>query len=166
MPVLFSYGTLQDEQVQLSLFGRTLVGHPDALIGYEQALARVADPKFARASGKSHHAILRRANSANSAAAKVEGTAFEVTDAELERADRYEPVEYQRVMATLASGGAGAVHPPSRARASRARATQDRARIWTGSSTARTPMGAAFYVRGCAAPRRCWASGRGNCCAP
>jgi len=102
MPLLFSYGTLQDEKVQLSLFGRTLVGRTDYLLGYEQALARVKDPEFARTSGKTHHAILRPAGSDT---AQVEGTAFEVTDAELEHADKYEPVEYRRLMARLASGG-------------------------------------------------------------
>jgi hypothetical protein len=40
MPLLFSYGTLQNEQLQRSLFGRTLVGWKDYLLGYEQARAR------------------------------------------------------------------------------------------------------------------------------
>ncbi|MDH3647011.1 MAG: gamma-glutamylcyclotransferase [Gammaproteobacteria bacterium] len=102
MPLLFSYGTLQDERVQRALFGRTLVGRKDCLLGYAQALARVADPEFARTSGKTHHAILRPARSDT---ARVEGMAFEVTDAELEHADKYEPVEYKRVLARLASGG-------------------------------------------------------------
>jgi len=101
MPLLFSYGTLQDEHVQRSLFGRTLVGHRDALLGYEQSIAPVADPEFVRTSGKTHHAILRPAPSD---AVQIEGTALEVTDAELEHADSYEPVEYKRVVAMLASG--------------------------------------------------------------
>jgi hypothetical protein len=101
MPLLFSYGTLQDEQVQLSLFGRKLVGHEDWLLGYEQSLARVQDPEFARTSGKADHWMLWPAVSDG---ARVEGTALEVTDAELERADKYEPVEYKRVLAMLASG--------------------------------------------------------------
>ena len=88
--------------MQRSLFGRALVGHKDALLGYEQSIAPVADPDFARTSGKTHHAILRPARGD---AAKVEGTALEVTDAELEHADSYEPVEYKRVVARLASGG-------------------------------------------------------------
>ena len=44
MPLLFSYGTLRDEKVQLALFGRTLVGRKDQLLGFEQALIRVQDP--------------------------------------------------------------------------------------------------------------------------
>ena len=101
MPLLFSYGTLQDDDVQLALFGRLLVGQEDELLGFGQALVRVADPEFARTSGKTHHAILRPDQSLDS---RVPGTAFEVTAAELERADKYEPAEYRRVTANLASG--------------------------------------------------------------
>lgn len=102
MPLLFSYGTLQDEKVQLTLFGRALVGRKDFLLGYEQSMARVKDPEFARTSGKAHHAILRPGTGD---ASRVEGTALEVTEAELEITDKYEPVEYKRVVARLASGG-------------------------------------------------------------
>lgn len=101
MPLLFSYGTLQDEQVQLSLFGRTLIGRKDHLLGYKQDLAPVADPEFARTSSKTHHAILRPSNRED---ARIEGTAFELTEAELELADQYEPIEYKRVLAKLTSG--------------------------------------------------------------
>ena len=101
MPLLFSYGTLQDESVQLSLFGRTLVGQKDDLLGFEQTLMRVEDPDFARTSGKTHHAILRPARDVES---RVSGTALDVTDDELQIADRYEPVEYRRIVANLASG--------------------------------------------------------------
>jgi len=101
MPLLFSYGTLRDEQVQLDLFGRILAGRKDDLLGYEQALVRIADPMFASTSGKALHSILRPAPSVESA---VSGTAFEITDAELERADNYEPAEYRRVIANLTSG--------------------------------------------------------------
>lgn len=102
MPLLFSYGTLQDESMQSSLFGRRLVGRKDSLLGYEPVLARVEDPEFARTSGKTHHAILRPVLSDT---ARVEGIAFEVTDTELKLADKYEPVEHKRVVARLVSGG-------------------------------------------------------------
>ena len=39
--LLFSYGTLQDKQVQLSLFGRKLIGRRAYLLGYEQPTAPV-----------------------------------------------------------------------------------------------------------------------------
>ncbi len=35
MPLLFSYGTLQQEDVQLSTFGRLLQGQRDELLGFE-----------------------------------------------------------------------------------------------------------------------------------
>ena len=101
MPLLFSYGTLRDEQVQLTLFGRTLIGRKDTLLGYEQRIAPVADPSFVAESGQSHHAILRPAQSST---AQVEGMALEVTENELAITDAYEPKEYRRVIARLASG--------------------------------------------------------------
>lgn len=101
MPLLFSYGTLQDDQVQRSLFGRRLVGRKESLLGYEMELARVDDPEFVRTSGKAHDAILRPGRSEG---AQVKGMAFEVTDEELGRTDEYEPVGYKRVLASLASG--------------------------------------------------------------
>jgi len=33
MPLLFSYGTLQQQSVQQSTFGRLLTGRSDALVG-------------------------------------------------------------------------------------------------------------------------------------
>lgn len=101
MPLLFSYGTLQEEDVQRDLFGRTLTSQKDVLLGYRQELAEVKDPEFACTSGKSLHAILRWDGSD---LARVEGSALEVSEAELNIADEYEPVEYKRVLAQLASG--------------------------------------------------------------
>jgi hypothetical protein len=101
MPLLFSYGTLQQEAVQLSTFGRRLDGQPDELVGFEQSLLTIADPAFVAASGKSQHAIVKYNGRPGS---RVRGTAFEVTDAELASADRYEPAGYTRIATTLASG--------------------------------------------------------------
>jgi hypothetical protein len=101
MPLLFSYGTLQQEPVQLSLFGRRLVGHPDDLIGFEQGLFEIEDPEFVATSGKAFHAIVRY-NGRNDS--RVRGTVLEVSDSELASADEYEPAGYKRVFTTLASG--------------------------------------------------------------
>jgi len=101
VPLLFSYGTLQHKGVQLSTFGRLLEGQPDELIGFEQALFKVEDADFVAASGKADHAIVVFNGRPDS---RVQGTVFEVTQAELERADAYEPSGYQRVRAKLASG--------------------------------------------------------------
>jgi gamma-glutamylcyclotransferase (GGCT)/AIG2-like uncharacterized protein YtfP len=101
MPLLFSYGTLQQEAVQMSTFGRLLRGQPDELVGFEQSLLRIEDPEFVAASGKTHHAIVKF-NGRN--ASRVSGTVFEVSDAELAKADQYEPAGYERISTTLASG--------------------------------------------------------------
>jgi hypothetical protein len=101
MPFLFSYGTLQQEAVQRSTFGRLLQGEPDELVGFEQSIFEIDDPEFVAASGKSGHAIVRYTGRAES---RVRGTVFEVTESELASADRYEPAGYERVSALLASG--------------------------------------------------------------
>jgi gamma-glutamylcyclotransferase (GGCT)/AIG2-like uncharacterized protein YtfP len=101
MPLLFSYGTLQQENVQLTTFGRLLQGQKDELLGFEQSLVRMEDPQVVSTSGKTHHPIVKF-NGRNDS--RVSGTVFEISDAELARADRYEVAAYKRVAAMLASG--------------------------------------------------------------
>jgi gamma-glutamylcyclotransferase (GGCT)/AIG2-like uncharacterized protein YtfP len=101
MPLLFSYGTLQQEAVQLATFGRTLRGEPDELVGFEQSLLKIEDPEFVATSGKAYHAVVKYTGHVNS---RVRGTVFEVTDGELAKSDAYEPEGYVRVTAQLASG--------------------------------------------------------------
>jgi len=48
---LFSYGTLQLEEVQLETFGRKLDGQPDALLGYRLAMITITDEAFVVKSG-------------------------------------------------------------------------------------------------------------------
>ena len=101
MPLLFSYGTLQQEAVQLSTFGRLLRGQPDELVGFEESVLAIEDPEFVATSGKAHHAIVRF-NGRNDS--RVRGTVFEVSERELASADEYEPAGYTRIAAMLASG--------------------------------------------------------------
>ncbi|MEO5898179.1 MAG: gamma-glutamylcyclotransferase family protein [Vicinamibacterales bacterium] len=101
MPLLFSYGTLQEDSVQLSTFGRRLQGSPDELIGCELSLFNVDDPQFVSASGKASHSMVTFTGKAES---RVAGTAFEVSELELVKADAYEPAGYKRVSTILASG--------------------------------------------------------------
>lgn len=78
---LFSYGTLQLEAVQRSVFGRKLAGRPDSLQGYMTAWRKVGDPEVARRSGKTYYpALLPSPLSGDT----VAGTVFEVTPEELE----------------------------------------------------------------------------------
>lgn len=111
MPLLFSYGTLQHEAVQLSTFGRVLLGHPDELVGFELGVFRVEDPEFVAKSGKADHVTVKFNGRDDS---RVRGMALEVTDAELANADRYEPAGYKRVSATLASGKQAWVYADAR----------------------------------------------------
>jgi gamma-glutamylcyclotransferase (GGCT)/AIG2-like uncharacterized protein YtfP len=102
MPLLFSYGTLQEEKVQLSTFGRRLNGQRDELIRHEPASVRIEDPQVVAETGKTHHADVKFNGRDDS---RVPGMVFEVSDAELARADRYElAYHYRRVTAPLASG--------------------------------------------------------------
>ncbi len=101
MPMLFSYGTLQQEEVQLATFGRRLSGVSDALVGYRQSMVAIQDPEVVRTSGKAHHPIVAFTGKNED---RVAGAAFEITDAELARADAYEVAAYVRVKAPLASG--------------------------------------------------------------
>ena len=111
MPLLFSYGTLQQKAVQLSTFGRLLDGEPDALVGWEQSLLKVEDPAFVASSGKAYHAVVTRNERDDS---RVSGMVFELSDDELAAADAYEPAGYKRVAARLASGREAWVYADAR----------------------------------------------------
>jgi len=102
MPLLFSYGTLQQQDVQLATFGRALVGEKDVLVGYEPSLVRIDDPAVAARLHKTHHDNVTPTGDDWSS---VQGTALAVTDEELAKADAYEaPFAYQRILVTLGSG--------------------------------------------------------------
>ena len=101
MPLLFSYGTLQQAEVQRATFGRLLEGASDALVGFEEALVRIEDERVLATSGRTHHPIVRFNGDDSS---RVSGTVFEITDEELLNADRYEVAAYRRIAVTLASG--------------------------------------------------------------
>jgi len=101
MPYLFSYGTLQQEEVQLSTFGRRLMGAPDTLVGYLIAEVRIEDSEVVATSGREFHPIVRRTGEFNN---RVPGTVFEVTEEELLHSDAYEVDAYKRVETVLASG--------------------------------------------------------------
>jgi gamma-glutamylcyclotransferase (GGCT)/AIG2-like uncharacterized protein YtfP len=101
MPRLFSYGTLQQDNVQLATFGRRLTGVSDALVGYRQSMVAIQDPEVVRTSGKTHHPIVAFTGASED---RVPGMMFEISDAELAHADAYEVADYVRVKAPLASG--------------------------------------------------------------
>jgi gamma-glutamylcyclotransferase (GGCT)/AIG2-like uncharacterized protein YtfP len=98
---LFSYGTLQQENVQLATFGRLLEGAPDALVGFRQDMVEITDPDVLAKSGKRFHPIVTRSDNETD---RVAGTVFLITPEELSAADAYEVADYERVEAPLASG--------------------------------------------------------------
>ncbi len=99
--LLFSYGTLQLESVQLESFGRLLDGDEDAMPGYRQQMVEITDPEVLRKSGQKFHPIVVPSDNP---ADEVSGKVFRVTDAELAAADRYEVSDYKRVAVRLKSG--------------------------------------------------------------
>jgi hypothetical protein len=101
MPLLFSYGMLQESAVQRELFGRFLEGEPDELVGFARRTKVIDDPAFVAKSGKAEHAVVIFTGSSEH---RVRGMVFELSDTEIEAADRYEPAGYERIKATLRSG--------------------------------------------------------------
>jgi hypothetical protein len=78
--LLFSYGTLQDEDVQVQTFGRRLNGEKDLLHGYEPSLVPIADPDVAQRLRRTHHDNITPTGDDWSS---VQGTVLEVSDVEL-----------------------------------------------------------------------------------
>ena len=97
---LFSYGTLQLEAVQLSTFRRRLQGEPDTLVGYRMTTIPISDQDPALV-GAEHH---RNIQFTGIHSDYIEGTVFKVSREELQQADAYEPVDYERVAVRLKSG--------------------------------------------------------------
>lgn len=97
---LFSYGTLQQADVQIELFGRRLDGEPDALTGFVVGTLQITDEAVVALSGEEVHLVLRRGRSGD----RIAGMALAVTNAELIAADDYETDDYRRITATLESG--------------------------------------------------------------
>lgn len=98
---LFSYGTLQQADVQAASFGRLLEGHPDTMPGYRQSMIEITDPDVIAMSGKRFHPIVTKSGDEKD---EVAGTVFEITEAELAAADAYEVSYYRRVRVRLKSG--------------------------------------------------------------
>ena len=102
MPLIFSYGSLQEEPVQVSIYGRVLRGEPDELVDCVRTLIDVPKWHKAAATGLTHYATVTFVPGSGS---RVPGTLLELTDAELVVTDGYEhDSEYERVTAALASG--------------------------------------------------------------
>lgn len=91
MDYLFTYGTLQDLQVQHYIFGRILKGKTDFLSGF----MRLENAVYER-----YSLVVQTKDLEN----KVEGKVYEVTALELKKADIYETSAYKRKKVKLESG--------------------------------------------------------------
>lgn len=107
MPYLFSYGTLQKEQVQMETFGRLLNGQKDILIGYKLKMLGITDPEVLRKSNQKYHPILAFSGNTED---EIEGMLFEVTGEEILQADEYEVDDYKRVETVFKSGKTGFIY--------------------------------------------------------
>lgn len=107
MPLLFSYGTLQNKQVQLETFGRLLQGETDILPAYRLDFVEITDLDVIRKSGEKFHPIISFSGNSSD---KVEGVLFEVTDEEILAADGYEVDDYKRIELVFASGKRGYIY--------------------------------------------------------
>jgi hypothetical protein len=107
MPNLFSYGTLQKEQVQIETFGRLLHGEKDILTGYKLKMLEITDPEVLRKSNQKYHPILEFSGNAND---EVDGVLFEMTDKEILQADQYEVDDYKRIETVFKSGKIGFIY--------------------------------------------------------
>jgi hypothetical protein len=99
--LLFSYGTLQLERVQLESFGRVLDGDDDVMPGYRRLMVEITDPDVLRTSGERFHPIVVPSDDPTD---EVAGKVFRISAAELAAADSYEVDDYKRVAARLKSG--------------------------------------------------------------
>lgn len=97
---LFSYGTLQQESVQLANFNRKLRGRIDSVLGWRMSTVQIRDPQVLAESGLAVHRILVPGAPAD----EVHGVVFDITPAELKAADGYETDDYKRVKLKLRSG--------------------------------------------------------------
>jgi gamma-glutamylcyclotransferase (GGCT)/AIG2-like uncharacterized protein YtfP len=101
MENLFSYGTLQLEQVQLELFGKTLKMEPDALVGYKKEKIKIKVDAVVNLSGEEEHVIISYSGNDSDV---IEGAVLSITKDELEHADEYETADYKRIEVVLKSG--------------------------------------------------------------
>ncbi len=101
IPQLFSYGTLQQDGVQLTTFGRLLEGAADAMPGFRRSMIEITDAEVIATSGERFHPIVEASSDSGD---EVLGTVLTVTDAELAAADAYEVSDYTRIVVRLKSG--------------------------------------------------------------
>lgn len=99
---LFTYGALQEPDVQLDTFGRLIDGHEDSLSGFRLDDSDGTDGRGAPATTtSSRRRALRHTGSPHD---RVFGAVLQLSPAELDAADEYLMSGVRRTSVTLASG--------------------------------------------------------------
>ena len=101
MEYLFSYGTLQKEEIQLKLFGRLLESEPDTLEGYMISTIEITDRRFL---DQGEERFQKTVAPTGICADFVKGTVLELSKSELQLVEKYEPENYRRIKVKLDSG--------------------------------------------------------------
>lgn len=99
--LLFSYGTLRLESVQMATFGRQLAGTRDALEKFELVSLKIEDQAVVAISGTAYHTVARFTGCASDV---VSGAVFGLTPDEIQSADKYEVPAVKRAAVVLQSG--------------------------------------------------------------
>ena len=94
---VFSYGTLQDPEVQMELYQRVLEGQPDRLSGYILESINLPDSSFNYIS----YSIAKLTGNPQDS---IEGFVFYLSEHELKITDTYESEAYERFKIKLDSG--------------------------------------------------------------
>ena len=89
--LLFSYGSLQQPEVQLSLYKRVLTGNEDLLLGFKLAEKLLYNQYPIIIDTKDYTDV-------------ISGIVFELTLEELKFTDDYEGEQYRRIQVKLESG--------------------------------------------------------------
>lgn len=105
--LLFSYGTLKLEGVQLHNYGRKLKGKEDSLLGYKLENLEIKDASVIENSKINIHPIAIKTANKND---KIKGVVFEITGEELRQTDKYEVSDYKRVLETTELGSKVSVY--------------------------------------------------------
>ncbi|MEK7227704.1 MAG: gamma-glutamylcyclotransferase family protein [Patescibacteria group bacterium] len=90
MEKLFTYGSLRSKEVQKKLFGRELVGKPDALHNFSVSLIEISGIKYPIAEPK--------------IGGRISGIVYQLSEDEFRRTDVYEGEKYERTKLKLESG--------------------------------------------------------------
>ena len=89
---LFSYGTLRLENIQRTVFGHTVDGVPDAVVGYRLKQITITDKDAIAISGTDQHTIL---DASGNDADQIEGMVLSLTAHDLAMADKYEDAAWR-----------------------------------------------------------------------